>query len=166
MATGLAAPWPLKSVLDNVAGNHPAPLWISCLLPVLGTDGTHYEIRPNGSSPRRDRRQGCDHCLGRALRLREGAEGERTHHAQHTDGYVAGRFSAAAGSRQPTRQQIEHVRACSHVPWRQLTPDWSIRSRSRPPSPHCCADGRERRHMADSHVQRRLHEPRVASGLR
>jgi hypothetical protein len=97
MATGLAAPWPLKSVLDNVAGNHPAPLWISWLLPVLGTDRTHHEIRPNGSSPRRDRRHGRDHCLGRALRLREGAEGARTHHARHTDGYVAGRFSPAAG---------------------------------------------------------------------
>ena len=57
------------------------------------------------------------------------------------------------------------VRACSHVPWRQLTPDWSIRSRSRPPSPHCCAGGRVGRHMADGHVQRRLHEPRVASRL-
>ena len=39
MATGLAAPWPLKSVLDNVVGNHPAPLWISWLLPILGGSG-------------------------------------------------------------------------------------------------------------------------------
>ncbi len=38
MAMALAAPWPLKSVLDNVVGNHPAPLWISWLLPVLGGD--------------------------------------------------------------------------------------------------------------------------------
>ena len=59
-----------------------------------------------------------------------------------------------AGSRQRTRQQVEPVRACSHVPWRQLTPDWSIRSRSRPSSPHCCAGGRVGRHVADGHVQR------------
>ncbi len=38
MAMALAVPWPLKSVLDNVVGNHPAPLWISWLLPVLGGD--------------------------------------------------------------------------------------------------------------------------------
>jgi hypothetical protein len=44
--------------------------------------------------------------------------------------------------------------ACSHVPWRQLTPDWSIRSRSRPPSPQRCAGGREGRHMAYGHVER------------
>src|SRR5262245_62778233 len=63
---------------------------------VLDTDRTHHELRPNGSSPRRDRWHGRDHCHGRAVRLLEGAEGARTHHAQHTDGYVAGRFSAAA----------------------------------------------------------------------
>ena len=32
----VAVPWPLKSILDNVVGDHPAPLWISWLLPVLG----------------------------------------------------------------------------------------------------------------------------------
>jgi ABC-type multidrug transport system fused ATPase/permease subunit len=36
MAMALAVPWPLKSVLDSVVGNHPAPLWISWLLPALG----------------------------------------------------------------------------------------------------------------------------------
>jgi ABC-type multidrug transport system fused ATPase/permease subunit len=36
MAMTVAVPWPLKSILDNVVGNHPAPLWISWLLPVLG----------------------------------------------------------------------------------------------------------------------------------
>jgi ABC-type multidrug transport system fused ATPase/permease subunit len=39
MAAGLAAPWPLKSVLDNVVGNRPAPLWIFWLLPILGGSG-------------------------------------------------------------------------------------------------------------------------------
>jgi subfamily B ATP-binding cassette protein MsbA len=29
MAMALAVPWPLKSVLDNVVGNHRAPRWIS-----------------------------------------------------------------------------------------------------------------------------------------
>jgi subfamily B ATP-binding cassette protein MsbA len=38
MVMALAVPWPLKSVLDNVVGNHPAPRWISWLLPVLGGD--------------------------------------------------------------------------------------------------------------------------------
>jgi subfamily B ATP-binding cassette protein MsbA len=38
MAMALAVPWPLESVLDNVVGNHPAPLWISWLLPALGGD--------------------------------------------------------------------------------------------------------------------------------
>jgi ABC-type multidrug transport system fused ATPase/permease subunit len=32
----LAAPWPLKVIIDNVVGNHPAPGWISWLLPILG----------------------------------------------------------------------------------------------------------------------------------
>ncbi|MGZ6780657.1 MAG: ABC transporter ATP-binding protein, partial [Mycobacterium sp.] len=36
MAMSLAAPWPLKVVLDNVVGNHPAPHWIGWLLTVLG----------------------------------------------------------------------------------------------------------------------------------
>jgi hypothetical protein len=40
MATALAAPWPLKSILDNVVGNRPAPLRISWLLPFLGGTGT------------------------------------------------------------------------------------------------------------------------------
>jgi tryptophan synthase beta subunit len=39
MAMGLAVPWPLKIVLDNVVGNHPAPLWVSWFLPVLGGTG-------------------------------------------------------------------------------------------------------------------------------
>ena len=38
MVMTLAVPWPLKSVLDNVVGDHPAPVWISWLLPVLGGD--------------------------------------------------------------------------------------------------------------------------------
>ena len=36
MAMSLAAPWPLKVVLDNVVGNHPAPRWIGWLLTVVG----------------------------------------------------------------------------------------------------------------------------------
>ena len=36
MAAGLAAPWPLKVILDNVVGNHRPPVWIGWLLPVLG----------------------------------------------------------------------------------------------------------------------------------
>jgi ABC-type multidrug transport system fused ATPase/permease subunit len=36
MAMSLAAPWPLKVVLDSVVGNHPAPGWIGWLLPMLG----------------------------------------------------------------------------------------------------------------------------------
>ena len=36
MAMSLAAPWPLKVIIDNVAGNHPAPQWINWLLPMLG----------------------------------------------------------------------------------------------------------------------------------
>ncbi len=38
-ATSLATPWPLKVVLDNVVGSHPAPRWIAWLLPALGGDG-------------------------------------------------------------------------------------------------------------------------------
>jgi subfamily B ATP-binding cassette protein MsbA len=34
----LAAPWPLKIILDNVVGSHPAPQWIAWLLPMLGGD--------------------------------------------------------------------------------------------------------------------------------
>jgi len=36
MAMSLAAPWPLKIVIDNVVGNHRPPQWINWLLPVLG----------------------------------------------------------------------------------------------------------------------------------
>jgi subfamily B ATP-binding cassette protein MsbA len=36
MVMSLAAPWPLKVILDNVAGNRPAPQWIAWLLPALG----------------------------------------------------------------------------------------------------------------------------------
>ncbi|HUO38328.1 MAG TPA: ABC transporter ATP-binding protein [Mycobacterium sp.] len=39
MAMGLAAPWPLKAILDNVVGNHPPPQWIDWLLPILGGHG-------------------------------------------------------------------------------------------------------------------------------
>lgn len=39
MAMSLAAPWPLKVILDNVVGNHPAPQWISWFLPMLGGAG-------------------------------------------------------------------------------------------------------------------------------
>jgi ABC-type multidrug transport system fused ATPase/permease subunit len=35
-AASLAAPWPLKIVIDNVVGNHRPPQWITWLLPVLG----------------------------------------------------------------------------------------------------------------------------------
>ncbi|MCV7424294.1 ABC transporter ATP-binding protein [Mycobacterium yunnanensis] len=38
-ATSLAAPWPLKAILDNVVGNHPPPAWISWCLPLLGGEG-------------------------------------------------------------------------------------------------------------------------------
>ena len=36
---GLAAPWPLKVIIDNVVGDRPAPLWIAWLLPMAGGDG-------------------------------------------------------------------------------------------------------------------------------
>lgn len=35
----LAAPWPLKVIIDDVIGNRPAPPWIAWLLPMLGGDG-------------------------------------------------------------------------------------------------------------------------------
>jgi ABC-type multidrug transport system fused ATPase/permease subunit len=34
----LAAPWPLKVVIDDVVGGHPPPQWIAWLLPMLGGD--------------------------------------------------------------------------------------------------------------------------------
>ncbi|OHU18922.1 ABC transporter ATP-binding protein [Mycobacteroides franklinii] len=40
IAVGLAAPWPLKVVLDSVVGNHPLPGWLHGLLqPMLGGEG-------------------------------------------------------------------------------------------------------------------------------
>jgi ABC-type multidrug transport system fused ATPase/permease subunit len=39
MGMSLAVPWPLKVVLDNVVGSHPAPHWIAWLLPTLGGHG-------------------------------------------------------------------------------------------------------------------------------
>jgi ABC-type multidrug transport system fused ATPase/permease subunit len=35
----LAAPWPLKVIIDDVVGDHPAPGWIAWLLPILGGEG-------------------------------------------------------------------------------------------------------------------------------
>jgi ABC-type multidrug transport system fused ATPase/permease subunit len=34
----LAAPWPLKIIIDDVVGNRPAPAWIAWLMPLLGGD--------------------------------------------------------------------------------------------------------------------------------
>ncbi|WP_304106724.1 ABC transporter ATP-binding protein [Mycolicibacterium bacteremicum] len=40
IAMGLAAPWPLKVVLDSVVGDHPLPGWLHGLLqPILGGEG-------------------------------------------------------------------------------------------------------------------------------
>jgi ABC-type multidrug transport system fused ATPase/permease subunit len=36
MAMGLAAPWPLKIILDNVVASHRPPGWIAWLLPMVG----------------------------------------------------------------------------------------------------------------------------------
>ncbi|WP_458317814.1 ABC transporter ATP-binding protein [Mycolicibacterium brisbanense] len=36
MAMTLAAPWPLKIVLDNVVGSNPPPAWIAWLVPMMG----------------------------------------------------------------------------------------------------------------------------------
>jgi len=35
---GLAAPWPLKVVIDDVLGNHGAPAWIAWMVPATGGD--------------------------------------------------------------------------------------------------------------------------------
>ena len=38
-AMSLAAPWPLKIILDNVVvSKHPLPGWMTNLLPILGGD--------------------------------------------------------------------------------------------------------------------------------
>ena len=39
MLMGLATPWPLKVILDNVVANHRPPGWIEWLLPILGGAG-------------------------------------------------------------------------------------------------------------------------------
>jgi subfamily B ATP-binding cassette protein MsbA len=39
---GLAAPWPLKIIIDNVVGDLPAPAWITWFLPLLGGEGKIY----------------------------------------------------------------------------------------------------------------------------
>jgi ABC-type multidrug transport system fused ATPase/permease subunit len=36
MAASLAAPWPLKIIIDSVVGNRPTPQWVNWLLPTLG----------------------------------------------------------------------------------------------------------------------------------
>jgi ABC-type multidrug transport system fused ATPase/permease subunit len=43
MAMSLAAPWPLKVILDNVVGSHNPPQWIAWLLPALGGE-TKFHI--------------------------------------------------------------------------------------------------------------------------
>jgi subfamily B ATP-binding cassette protein MsbA len=42
MVASLAAPWPLKIIIDDVIGNHRPPAWIRVLLPLLGgSDKAH-----------------------------------------------------------------------------------------------------------------------------
>ena len=42
MVAGLAAPWPLKIIIDDVVGSHRPPAWIRVLLPILGgSDKAH-----------------------------------------------------------------------------------------------------------------------------
>ena len=42
MVMSLAAPWPLKVILDNVVASHPPPSWIAWLFPLVGgTTKTH-----------------------------------------------------------------------------------------------------------------------------
>ena len=36
MLMGLAIPWPLKIILDNVVGSHPPPAWITFWFPMVG----------------------------------------------------------------------------------------------------------------------------------
>ena len=36
MVMSLAAPWPLKVILDNVVASHPPPAWIAWLFPMVG----------------------------------------------------------------------------------------------------------------------------------
>jgi subfamily B ATP-binding cassette protein MsbA len=36
MVMGLAVPWPLKVILDNVVASHPPPQWIAWLFPMVG----------------------------------------------------------------------------------------------------------------------------------
>ncbi|MGY4652591.1 ABC transporter ATP-binding protein [Mycobacterium sp. URHB0021] len=43
MVMGLAVPWPLKVILDNVVGDHPPPQWIAWLFPMVG-GSTKYHI--------------------------------------------------------------------------------------------------------------------------
>lgn len=35
---GLAAPWPLKIIIDDVVGDHRAPAWVAWMVPMLGGD--------------------------------------------------------------------------------------------------------------------------------
>ncbi|KAA0101056.1 ABC transporter ATP-binding protein [Mycolicibacterium sp. P1-18] len=35
---GLAAPWPLKVVIDDVIGGHPPPAWIAWMVPMMGAN--------------------------------------------------------------------------------------------------------------------------------
>jgi ABC-type multidrug transport system fused ATPase/permease subunit len=44
MAATVAAPWPLKIVLDNVVGEHKLPHWLSELLQPFFHHGTKMEI--------------------------------------------------------------------------------------------------------------------------
>ena len=40
-ATSLAAPWPLKIILDNVVGSHKLPWWLDeAMKPVLSVTGS------------------------------------------------------------------------------------------------------------------------------
>ena len=45
MVMGLAVPWPLKVILDNVVGNHPPPQWIAWLFPMVGGTTRHTSPR-------------------------------------------------------------------------------------------------------------------------
>jgi ABC-type multidrug transport system fused ATPase/permease subunit len=48
MAASLAAPWPLKIIIDNVVGNRRPPQWIDWLLPMLGGENKMHIAEATG----------------------------------------------------------------------------------------------------------------------
>src|SRR5579862_6856776 len=70
-AMSLAAPWPLKIIIDNVAGSHKLPEWLHRMLGPVVDNGNPMHVALLGNGSGLHRRPRCDRELCGQLFHRE-----------------------------------------------------------------------------------------------